>query len=842
MMITIYRPDGTKLLDLLPEDSSACTEGVMRTGEVVLTFKSSKPVLLPPLCYVEWQGVRYTLYHPEEVRREGEERLLYTATFYTPAEELQQKLIKDPSLEARTSFTFTGTPREHLLLITRTMGKGWSVGISLEGADKMIAYNNETCLSALNRLASEYRTEWVVEGRTLSLRKHEVNAEAPLQLAYGEGKGLLSGLTRLGHEEAQVAGRLYVTTSDRNIDPTSYGAKKLRLPRSYSEGGFRTDSSGLFVERIGGGDKEAVLDLSHIYPMRRGKVSEVLAVDEKKHFYDIKDASIPESLNYNDYRIKGEKAVIKFESGLLAGREFELQQSETGLTGYDHKERRFKLIPRDFDGTLMPSRDWLPSVGDEYAIFGISLPEEYLHEAEERLLKEATSYLRDHSGEVLLTGRLDPLYARKHWGEIGGKLVAGGVVQINDPELSPRGTLTRITSIRRPLSAPMAPEVTFSNAPIATSLVTKLATMEAQEVVNAKRHHDSILELGRTWRQVEETREMLEKAYSDLGDAIKASTLQAMQVVVGSREGQFRFVTSRTSNKEVTPYPIRWDESTAQLKVSATILQHLGLGEGSTTLSPNTDPNAYRYWDVPAYTSPALEDDKAYYIYVSAPKVGDAAKVSLSATPLEHTADSYNLLVGILNSKVDGHRSYTRLHGYTEILPGRISVDRIASADGETYFDLKTGRIRGNISITGKGDIADWMKGEEDARKEGDEEVKELIPADWELYPTSDFWLDTFVYNSAGELNTLTYTVRWERNGVDVTELMKHTGSRLFAFRRRNPFGVDDKGLSDEQWNTIHEGAVSVTVSHEDVNSSAYIYTTFDDEEVEKEYQRLKGE
>jgi hypothetical protein len=45
-------------------------------------------------------------------------------------------------------------------------------------------------------------------------------------------------------------------------------------------------------------------------------------------------------------------------------------------------------------------------------------------------------------------------------------------------------------------------------------------------------------------------------------------------------------------------------------------------------------------------------------------------------------------LVGILNSEFEGKRSYVDVYGFTEILPGRITTDRIASADGNNFIDL----------------------------------------------------------------------------------------------------------------------------------------------------------
>ena len=48
----------------------------------------------------------------------------------------------------------------------------------------------------------------------------------------------------------------------------------------------------------------------------------------------------------------------------------------------------------------------------------------------------------------------------------------------------------------------------------------------------------------------------------------------------------------------------------------------------------------------------------------------------------------YHFLVGVLNSEYDNERSFVTLYGYTEVLPGRITTDRIVSSEGTSYFDM----------------------------------------------------------------------------------------------------------------------------------------------------------
>ncbi|RHO68313.1 hypothetical protein DW083_16030 [Parabacteroides sp. AF48-14] len=101
-------------------------------------------------------------------------------------------------------------------------------------------------------------------------------------------------------------------------------------------------------------------------------------VDAEKNFYDIKDNTIPDVLDYSQCRIAGEKATIIFQSGIMTGKEFDLEQTDDALTGYVHTERRFKIVPQEIDGTIMPNETFKPAVGDTYAIFNISLPDAYV--------------------------------------------------------------------------------------------------------------------------------------------------------------------------------------------------------------------------------------------------------------------------------------------------------------------------------------------------------------------------------------------------------------------------------------------------------------------------------
>ena len=683
-MIQIH--DHGKIIEVEPSDKSQLTRGIMRSSELLLSFRSDVALDIHVGATVDFEGETFTLIYPSELRKLRRGYYDYTVTMHSSAELLKQRLLKDPSDPGRTAFTFTGSAHDFATLVARSMGEGWSVGdCMVSDGDRMIAFREETCLGALARIAEDFHSEWVVERQTIAIRKQELWRDAPVRMSYGKGMGFLSGVSRSGDGDKLPIARLYVVGGSRNIDPAAYGSRSLHLPD-----GSTSLSSG--VE-----GREAALDLSHIYPSRVGTVSEVVTVSEEKCFYDIKDDSIPEALNYSDCRIPGEKAVIRFQSGALAGRELEIRQSETALEGYHHEERRFELVPREEDGFTFPSARWMPKAGDRYAVFGISLPSTYIKEAEERMLSEAKRYLEDNMEPVYtFRGEVDGIWARKHWLEVGGKLVPGGHVLFSDPEFHPSGSVIRIVSTTQAVNDPHAPSVTLSTAPVPGSLLSRLDRVEADEVVRREQIREVQRQQSQSYRQALEHLSMVDRAVEGLEGftrRLKPSVLETMGILVGSQATQLDFVRAVGSIESVTP-AINYDPDDKALHIAASVLRHQTIG--ITTVKDRRDPSEYRYWRLPEYVSPPLTDpDSSYYIYARAARVGTEGAFLLSEEPIPMEGEEgwYHLLIGTLSSLDGGDRAYNRLYGFSMISPGQMVVDTISSANGRMSIDLARGEI-----------------------------------------------------------------------------------------------------------------------------------------------------
>lgn len=499
--------------------------------------------------------------------------------------------------------------------------------------------------------------------------------------------------------------RLYVQGGDRNIDRSKYGSAELLLPKSqtlvYEGRTYQSDAEGYSIERIdkiSDAVKEDSLDCSEIYPSREGTVSKVETMDVGKNFYDIIDNSIPAELNFNDYIIEGETATISFQKGMLAGddKQFEFK--------YNHSERRFELVPQEIDGVTMPNETFKPAVGDTYAIFGIMLPDAYICNNTDKtgaswdMFREAARKLYENEDpKFTFTGTLQGLWAKKNWLRVGGRLKVGGYVLFTDEQFVPDGIAIRITGIKEYLTSPYAPVLEISNSVSGKSVSSQLREIGQNEVATDNSIRNAVSYTKRRFRDVRETMAMLEDSMLDnFTNSINPLTVQTMMMLVGDESLQFRFVASKTDLTAVND-GITYDNAAKQLHIPHGFIQHMTLGIG--TISSSHADSEYKVWEMSEYLSPYLDNgEKKYYLYAKVSRTDTTAKsdflLSDRAIKMNDVAGYYHLLVGILNSEYDGERSYVSLYGFSEILPGRITTDKIVSSDGQSFWHLIKNQFR----------------------------------------------------------------------------------------------------------------------------------------------------
>ena len=712
----IYDKTGEVLFDVQVNDSSVRNRAIMGDNSVTLNLSLPEYATIPVGSYIEYQGQRYTLWRPDNFKKHGTRNFEYKITFGSNQEILKRYKYKSLSdIPFQLKFTLTAKPKMFLQLLVDNLNlrdSGWTVGDCIVATEKYLSFNHEYCYDVLGRLAQEFNTEWEIDGKTIHLRKVEKFKTEPLALSYGKGNGFRPGVGRATQGDKSPLNMLFVQGGDRNIDLATYNSRYLLLPKSkeleYEGRKYKTDKDGMYITRA---DKEVSqynedsYDASNIYPSRVGEVTAVTTEEGKDDagnpvtFYNIVDSTIPADLNYRDCRIAGEKATMIFQTGVLTGREFDIVQTDTDLTGYDHATRTFELVLLEEDGVTLPNENLKPSIGDKYAIFNIKLPQAYIQDdatqtgASWEMFKEAVRYFYENEEEKFsFTGELDPIWAKNKWLEIGGKIVPGGYIQFSDTQFQPNGILIRITSVKDYINKPHAPVIELSNVPVGGSITTDLGKIDSNEVVDENRYKGSISLTKRRFRDLEETGKMLEAAIDGFSEAINPIYIQTMSLQVGSESLQFRFVNNKTNPVETIPN-FAYNQKTKVFTAPATILQHMTLGIDK--ISPTHKPSDYKFWDMSSYTSPALDETAAMYFYAKCSKTGTTGSFLLSKTAYKMDPGDgyYYFLVGTLSSEYEGERSYRNVYGFTEVLPGSITTSVIASSDGQTYFNLVDGEI-----------------------------------------------------------------------------------------------------------------------------------------------------
>lgn len=716
-----------KEIDILVDTSSYRYTALQNVGTLYLYFASEEFINIPVGAYCIYKNITYYLMNPNDFKKKSSRNFEYTLVMYDIGAILGKYKCRD-IVSKRLKFDYTAKPHEHLQLIVDNLNmrdSGWKVGECIEAEEKTINYNHTFCSEALPTIADTFKTEYEIDPaiKMVHLRKVEYNKDEPLPLEYGKDKGFVPGLGRSNQDGNRPVTILYVQGGEQNIDFSKYGSKELLLPKNqrleYEGRTYVSDTEGLYIKRADTtltDVQEDSLDCSHISPKRVGSVSNVVVSDKEKNFYDFIDSSIPDDLNFEDYVIEGNNMTVIFQSGMLAGsnKEFEVK--------YVHKERKFLITPQEIDGQIMPNDIYKPNLGDKYAVFGIQLPDAYIcnnstkEGASWDMFREAAKYLYENEDpKFTFKGELDSIYSKKRWLSIGGKIKLGGYILFKDPQFIPEGIKIRITSIKEYIHRPYSPIIELSNTTTGVTVSSELNKIESNEVKTDNQYKNSIQFTKRRFRDAKETISMLNDALLHFSGSISPISVQTMSLLVGDESLQFRFVNNKTNPTQVE-YFVTYDSKKKVLSAPGGILQHMTIG--IDTLSSGHKASEYKFWDIEKYTSPTLTETVGYYLYVKANKNGTTGSYVLSknAIKLEGVEGYYHFLVGILNSEFEEDRSFVELFGFTEILPGRITTDRIVSSDGLNFMDFVNNAFR----VGNSDSYFDWnTKGDKKLRLKG---------------------------------------------------------------------------------------------------------------------------
>lgn len=722
--IIIYHPDGTAIPLISKKNVSVVSKATQKTAllsddVISITVSSAVPLDLRIGDTARIYGKPYKLNQLPEPTKNGERRYSYELRL----EGLQYDLIDVHYHLPENAYgeTFYANLQGHLAVliwnINRIYPNKWALGEYPKDTDyKNITNSEKNALQVLQELCGDYGVEFEIttDGKhhTLNVRK-QVGITHAFTLRFGRGKGLYQ-LARKNVNNAGITNRLYVYGGTENLG-SNYGHTKLCLPGTTRLSSFLEDKESIGIYGVKEGEK----NYSDIKPQRVGTVTAlgkdvITFVDETMFDLNTKDKDGKST----KYLIAGTNAKIKFESGQLAGYEFDLHT-------YDHATHTFVINKfTDDNGMVFPSEETAAfqiQKGDKYSIFDINLPDEYRTKAEKELAEEATKYLPTVSQpQVSYKLSLTEGFFTQLWGKDTATEVlhVGDFIKIEDEQIGVSKAV-RITQIDRDLLKRHSYDITLSDTVTKSTTVKVINNLqEINETIAINKLADPT-KARRKWRA---TQELLSMVFDPEGDyyseKIKPLSIDTQMLSVGAKSTQFTLLN-------VTFQP-NYNGDANTLYVSPGRLAHYAI-----------DPEGVKYWLLDGATFAELDTNTAYYIYARCSTTEASGVITLSTTAKAVCSEVgyYNFLIGVLNSVVtdaDGGRPgriVSLTYGSSTINGRFVRTGRIESnGGGKCYFDLDNDEIGGVIHFVGSDGTIKNVSDVDDKTNEVKDYINNTLP------------------------------------------------------------------------------------------------------------------
>mgnify|MGYP000688358642 FL=1 len=568
----------------------------------------------------------------------------------------------------------------------------WALGVCPEtdGDNTLTFSESDNCLSVLQTLCSEdkFGVEFEIErvnGVYVINIKKTIGQTLPFVLEYGKGKGLYS-ISRENVSSSNIVTRLKVYGSTENIT-SKYRADRLCM--------FGKDKASSYIEKTDAVAKYGIFEGRKnfdIKPTFTGKVSSVVDGDVLSFI----DTSFPFDINAKNasgetlYLISGVSAKVHFNSGNLAGYEFEVH-------AYDHATHKFTLVKQTDDrGNVFPSETspaFQIGKNDTYKVLDIAYSRDIEEAAEKKLAEEGNKYYDQNSQpKVQYSVNVTKAFIENKLALSDGitnVFAPGDYLPIKDDEIGVDKSI-RIKSFTRNVLDPYDYSLTISDTQTKGDITTRVISdlVDIDKVLTINNLKDPA-QARANWRS---SREVLNMVFDpETGgyykDKITPESVDTMMLSVGAKSMQFGLInTVFEPNFQGNPNLFKW--------------------KGGVLTHYTIDTDKARSW-VLADGTTALQQNVPYYIYAVCNRDNSAGTMSISTTQhkVEESPNVYFFLIGILGS-IDADtkvRAISLTYGFTTINGRFIKTGRIESADGTTYFDLDQSEIGGRIVFTQNG-------------------------------------------------------------------------------------------------------------------------------------------
>ena len=504
MTLKFYQYGSARLVATLELDEahSSIIDKLNEPTRLSATLTSDTAPTLQLGARTTYKGVTYYTTKEPTVRKEHSKLYTIEAELETVIG-LARHVILDNPVDKRSSFDYTATATEHIQLVVDSLnGKklrkipAWTRGtIRVPDKVKHIKYDGISAWDALQLIRQIYETDLHIDGTAIDLGIWSDKNNA-IELAYGKGNGILSGLERIKHDDTPTPMSLYVTGTKRNMPKGRLTMQTLETLKVDNNGTIYHESKPDIEGRLYGTDKtgqyisefthdngeqplytEATYTNEEIYPSH---VSTIRSVTKVKDHYEVNS-----DFDYSKLLIEGEAMQVVFQSGNLAGREFDAK--------YFTSSGRLAIVPKEEDDTTLPNDTLCPKVGDQYIVTGIKLPDKYIREAQRKLTEEALRHLlKLQQQRYSYKAEIDPVYLHNNKTTIGNKLDVGQYVHLTDQQIAVGDPYIRIVGKRTYLDRPHTPEIELSNEVERLSLFERLIRDTSGVIADSKLIHGRI--------------------------------------------------------------------------------------------------------------------------------------------------------------------------------------------------------------------------------------------------------------------------------------------------------------------------------------------------------------
>ena len=483
----IYKPTGTKLKDVTPEQGAVVHHELGGEHYVRLPFTLPTAVTFPIGSYVNVKG-----FGRFEVTEENQPKFNAQTGGYDYDLQLdasymkwKNKLLRYRPLNAKgseTSFRLTATIGTHLNVVTdnlRRLGEAdpsflydgkeayvsalKGVADDAKNRHAFIAYEGTDILSALNRIAEAFGCEWWVEDNVICMGRCEMATDTVVL----EMHDAIEQMSTQG-SKGVYANRLIVFGSERNL-PANYreatspdivtdGVVQRRLmlpekdaPKGYIQAPATTEKNAV----------EAVVVMEDIYPKVECFVKTLTSYESESYdkegnkvaetFYRVTDTAFKFT---KEMILPNKKLHIVFQSGRMNGMDFEAE--------YSQKNNWFEIVANDTYGRKLPDKDLHPAQDDEFILYNWDSSKAadtgIIEKAEAKLLEAARKQLdKMQKDGTNYECTLSSYWAEKTFRTSAGEYThyaVGQPVTLKDEARFPQGRKSRIIGYEIKLDIP----------------------------------------------------------------------------------------------------------------------------------------------------------------------------------------------------------------------------------------------------------------------------------------------------------------------------------------------------------------------------------------------------